>query len=157
MKLFVLRHAKTEPIRDNQEDFDRNLLPRGVQQIEQISPALWSELTDDVPVFCSTANRTTQTLDLFQQARRFSHVFLRNELYLASAGELLEFLNRIDGNSSLLLVGHNDGLSELVSYVTETQIHLSTGSFAVIDIHVGNWQLLSRGTGSILKHVSPDC
>lgn len=155
MKLHLLRHAKTEPASLNQQDFDRNLLQRGQDQILEIGGQIWEELSTDTPVFVSTSNRTMQTLDLLQRDCSFLHVFPRNELYLASHVELLEFLNQIDGNASILMIGHNDGISDLASYLTEQSCYLSTGSFISLDIHVLNWQHLSKGTAHIEKQITP--
>ena len=156
MQLHILRHAKAEPIAPGQDDFDRDLASKGLLQAENIGKQLSQFLPVDLPVFCSTSNRTMQTAELIQREISFEYVFCRNELYLATREQLLEFIWSIEGNSDILIIGHNDGISSLASYFANEFISLSTAEFVTIDFEVETWGETSEGNGSILRMCQPN-
>ncbi|MEU2118131.1 histidine phosphatase family protein [Streptomyces sp. NPDC016459] len=114
-RLFVLRHAKSAwP--EGVADQDRPLGPRGLRD----APAAGRFLaeTDGLPdlVLCSPARRARDTWKL-AAAELESPVPTRHEprLYGADGPELLDILHGVpDEVATLLLVGHNPGLEDLI-------------------------------------------
>src|SRR5690348_13288349 len=113
--LFVLRHAKSSWDDAALADHERPLAPRGRRAAERIAEHLSRTHVEPELVLCSTATRARQTLDLVRPALGSPKVSLEDELYGASAGGLGARLRRVpDDVESVLLVGHNPGLQDLV-------------------------------------------
>ncbi|WP_086825204.1 histidine phosphatase family protein [Streptomyces sp. NRRL B-24572] len=114
-RLFVLRHAKSAwP--EGVADRDRPLGPRGLRD----APAAGSFLAESgvLPdlALCSPARRARRTWEL-AAAELAGPVPTRHDprLYGADAPELLDVLHDVpDEVATLLLVGHNPGLEDLV-------------------------------------------
>jgi len=121
MKLYLLRHAKTDPHSTTGKDFDRSLLPRGKRQSLLMAEHFTNENISPEKILCSTAKRTKETT-------------VKN----------------------LLIIGHNDGISSLASYLTEEYVHLKTCELVVLDFHVDEWAALSAGTATIAHRYRPE-
>ncbi|MFB7939138.1 histidine phosphatase family protein [Streptomyces sp. NPDC056049] len=114
-RLVVLRHAKSAwP--DGVADPDRPLGPRGLRD----APAAGRFLAGSVPLpdlaLCSPARRARRTWELVA-AELDGPVPTRHDarLYGADVPDLLDVLRDVpDEVATLLLVGHNPGLEELV-------------------------------------------
>ncbi len=113
--LYILRHAKAAP-EGSDGDAARPLAKRG----RKAAGIMGDYLAGVVPVpewaLCSSAIRTRETLDqVLPSLDPTPRVRYEDELYLATAGRLIERLQRLPGEvASVLLVGHNPGLHQLV-------------------------------------------
>ncbi|MFG2294390.1 SixA phosphatase family protein [Streptomyces sp. NPDC048603] len=113
--LVILRHAKSAwP--PGVPDRDRPLGPRGLRD----APAAGRLLARSVPrpdlVLCSPARRTHQTWELAAAAFATPPALrLEPRLYAAAAEEILDLVRETpDEVGTLLVVGHNPGLQDLV-------------------------------------------
>ena len=151
MILHFLRHAKTNQVSPTGRDFDRELLPRGYEQLKAFKSKLADQPITVTRVFCSSAKRTRQTwteiADLFPNATISFH----NELHLASQQTLLNFLNQQQSTETILLIGHNEGLSDLASYLTGSDIHLKTCGYVQLSFPFDHSGFISSNTGNILN------
>lgn len=115
--LILLRHAKAEPQHPAGSDFERALAPRGREEAQRA--AAWLSARREWPparVLCSPARRTLQTAEALSAG--LDARILREErlIYEADPGTLLELVEtHLPQASPLLLIGHNPGLSELLS------------------------------------------
>jgi phosphohistidine phosphatase len=155
LKLMLLRHAKTEKNSETGLDFDRSLAPKGQRQAQSMSAHLTEYGLTETAVFCSDAKRTRETFDFIQLGNQIKALTYDHALYLASREELLTILSKQQGNSLILLIGHNDGLSDLASYLTDTYLHLDTCTLLTLNVHVDEWQALSAGTCTIAEVFRP--
>lgn len=148
MILHFLRHAKTNQVSPTGRDFDRELLPRGYEQLSELRSKLAQSPITVTRVFCSSAKRTRQTwteiADLFPNATISFH----DELYLASASELLTFLSSKNSPQTSLLIGHNEGLSDLATYLTGSDIHLKTCGYLQLSFPFDHSGFISASTGT---------
>ena len=148
MILHFLRHAKTNQVSPTGRDFDRELLPRGYEQLSELKSKLAQSPITVTRVFCSSAKRTRQTwteiADLFPNATISFH----DELYLASASELLTFLSSKNSPQTSLLIGHNEGLSDLATYLTGSDIHLKTCGYLQLSFPFDHSGFISASTGT---------
>jgi len=146
--LHFLRHAKTNQVSPTGRDFDRELLPRGYEQLSELKSKLAQSPITVTRVFCSSAKRTRQTwteiADLFPNATISFH----DELYLASASELLTFLSSKNSPQTSLLIGHNEGLSDLATYLTGSDIHLKTCGYLQLSFPFDHSGFISASTGT---------
>lgn len=152
MILHLLRHAKTEKFADSGKDFDRNLAKKGHDQIQHLKNYFLEEKVEGFSIFASAANRTVQTATLVFPGHQLQ---LLKELYLASSSQLLHFVNSLETNEDIFLIGHNEGISEFASLVVGEPIHLQTSGYVAIKFSCDNSAEISRQTGSIIKAFRP--
>lgn len=148
MKIYLVRHAKTERQSESGRDFDRSLTPRGKRQAEALAVHLEKEKIVVGKVLCSTAIRTRETLTLM---RTFAPVEFVQDLYLGTQQDMLRTINAQSSNDDLMLIGHNDGISDLASYLSGQFIHMQTGMLAILAFNGDQWSELSGNTAILLS------
>ncbi|WP_431961859.1 SixA phosphatase family protein [Actinacidiphila sp. bgisy160] len=120
-RLVVLRHAKSAWPPDV-PDHDRPLGPRGRRDAPAVGH--WLREAEHIPdlVICSTSRRTQETWELAAEALGATPpptVRLDERVYAATARALLDVLREApDDVATLLLVGHNPGVQDLVLRLT---------------------------------------
>lgn len=168
LTLMLLRHAKSSWAHAGLTDFDRPLAPRGQAAAPAIGDFIAAQKLVPDAIICSSARRTRETLDLVQ--KRFGAdarpaVAYEDELYLASAEEMLDRVRRADAKwKRLMIVGHNPGTHELaealigngadkaVDSLTEK---FPTAALAVLDFGVTTWADIRPRAGTLRHFVTP--
>lgn len=150
MKLHLLRHAKTNPHSATGLDFDRELLPRGYEQIAELKNFLKEHPIDPKIILCSSAMRTRQTLAELQDLWPEASILFIDELYLAEKEAILKLICAQNCSDELLVVGHNDGLSDLAMNLAHPPHALKTCGFISMDFPFESSAYISQDTGSIL-------
>ena len=148
MTIHFLRHAKTNQVSPTGRDFDRELLPRGYEQLSELKSKLAQSPIAVTRVFCSSAQRTRQTWTEIAPIFPGVQVTFHDELYLASQQTLLHFLTQQQSTETILLIGHNEGLSDLASYLTDTDIHLKTCGYLQLLFPFDHSGFISASTGT---------
>ena len=145
-QLLVLRHGEAKN-GSGVEDYDRALASRGYAETELISKWLLSQGCIPKLIFGSSAERTSATA--FHAAGIFemveNQVAVDQSLYLAPKTVLLDFIAGLPHEAhSVMLVGHNPGLEDLVSSVVGYDSfanaggHMATATIACIEFE-GDW------------------
>lgn len=150
MRLFILRHAKTEQQSPSGKDFDRDLKKKGINQLELMRNFFVSNFNEvDFRVYCSSAKRTRSTLSELDSVIHVKKLSFHDELYLPSRKQLLHFIwNESDDSENILLIGHNFGLSDLCTYISGEPTLLPTCGLIVYDFpDFSNINEISRETG----------
>jgi len=164
-RLVVLRHAKSAwPT--GVPDHERPLAPRGRRDAPAAGRALAE--ADCLPdlALCSTAVRARQTWELAaEQWGTPPPVRLDERLYGADVPELLEAVREVpDQVGTLLLIGHNPGLEELVvelagdgldDALDEVRTKYPTSAVAILAWHGNSWQELAPGTALLTDVTVP--
>ncbi|MGW2285003.1 SixA phosphatase family protein [Streptomyces phaeochromogenes] len=164
-RLVVLRHAKSAwP--DGVPDHDRPLAPRGRRDAPAAGRALAD--VDCLPdlALCSTAARARQTWELTAgQWGTPPPVRHDPRLYGADVPELLEAVREVSAHTkTLLLVGHNPGLEELVlalagdsldDALDDVRTKFPTSAIAVLVWHGDDWGSLGPGTALLTDMIVP--
>ncbi|MFI7412797.1 SixA phosphatase family protein [Streptomyces sp. NPDC049627] len=155
-RLVVLRHAKSAwP--DGVADHERPLAPRGRRDAPVAGRMLAD--ADCLPdlALCSTAARARETWEL-ASAQWGTPPPVRHEprLYAADVPDLLAVAHEVSPEvGTLLLVGHNPGLEELVlelagegldDTLDEVRTKFPTSAIAVLAWHGTTWRALAPGT-----------
>jgi phosphohistidine phosphatase len=107
-------------------------------------------------VLCSSARRARETLDGIAEALGDGcRLLIQDELYGADVEMLIARLRRLEpGMGSVLLIGHNPGLQELVMCLAgdgdegalESIRHkFATAALATLSLPGGPWSRLGRG------------
>lgn len=151
MKLYLLRHAKTNQQSPTGNDFDRKLLPKGVAQCALMKDHLKG--LENIRIWCSSAQRTRQTLDLIDVKSKYVSYF--DDFYLCSKEAFLERIWDLEDADDLFIIGHNYGISELAGYLTDEYVELRTCEMICIEFDSINWSEVSRGLGTIVDRYRP--
>ena len=150
MILHLLRHAKTNPHSPTGLDFDRELLPRGYEQITELKLFFVQHQIQPKHILCSSSMRTSQTLAELKDLWHEASIQFIDELYLAEKEEILKLICAQNCPDELLVVGHNDGLSDLVMNLASPPHALKTCGFISMEFPFESSAYISQDTGSIL-------
>tara|TARA_B100000745_G_scaffold257052_1_gene179938 strand:- start:200 stop:685 length:486 start_codon:yes stop_codon:yes gene_type:complete len=118
-----MRHAKSDWSGPQISDFDRPINKRGTRNAIRIGG--WMNENNHTPqkIISSPALRAKETIELVaEQISKFNleDLTYEDELYLAGFTQLIEFINTFkDKVQSLMLVGHNPGIENLVNYLCD--------------------------------------
>lgn len=151
--LILLRHA-TAASPPGVDDAERGLTDAGRDEARDTGRRLPDVAPPPDLVLCSTARRareTAQALDLPADVE----VWYERDLYLAGAGVLLDRVSAVDDDvQSLLVVGHNPGLHQLVLTLggvgPEEVPRFSPASLAVLQLPE-SWAALAPGTAALIR------
>ena len=156
-KLFVIRHGKSDWGNPYQDDFDRTLNHRGLLDAKNMGDYLKNyDLPDSI--ISSTAKRAITTAYLIAQQLKFEEALIeeKKNLYLAPLNELIETIQCVDNKvNTLYLVGHNPGLTSLVSHLTNDWMELKTCCVAILEADIDSWSHWVKGIASIKEYISP--
>lgn len=155
MKIHLIRHAKTSPSTLYVNDFDRKLLPKGVVQANVLGSYLNIKEIKPLLTWCSTAIRTKETLSLLQHLNSMGEISLLNDLYLCDREVYLKKIWELNHGKELMIIGHNDGISEFASYLTDETLSMRTSEYYCIELPAKTWDEVSFGTGTVIDHFHP--
>ena len=147
--LVLLRHAKSDWTHDV-ADVDRPLAKRGRRQAPEAGRWLDAHLDPIDLAVVSRARRARSTWEL-AAAELGSPPRLRVEdrVYAASERELLEVVRGLpDQVKTVVLVGHNPGLEDLVGALTGAWTPMPTSAIAVVEL-AGGWASAGDAAGSL--------
>ena len=117
MKLVtLLRHAKSSWADSGQHDIDRPLNDRGLRDAPMMSQRFLDQSCTPDAIVCSAANRTRQTAQFMLDTHSLNSnaITFHNDLYLASAGTLLDYIQKTRNDvQHLMIIAHNPGLETL--------------------------------------------
>ena len=157
-KLFIVRHAKSDWSHEGLADFDRPLNERGLRNAPFMADQFAEAGHTPDFILTSPANRALTTAGFFKRRLGLSEKQWDTErkIYEADAARLLSILNRLnDKYNSVMLVGHNPGLSSLVQLLTDEWVVMSTCSIAEIEVPFDSWQMVSAKTCNLLSFDFP--
>jgi phosphohistidine phosphatase len=149
--LLVLRHAKSSWNDSALDDHDRPLNDRGLRDGPRMGELVREYgLRPDV-VLSSDAVRARLTAEAVAEAACYAgEVLLDPRLYMACPADILSLLTTLRGNAeTLMIVGHNPGLEQLVEQLTGEREDLPTAALAQIELPIDLWRdlnLSTRGT-----------
>ncbi|WP_372639756.1 histidine phosphatase family protein [Ancylomarina sp.] len=159
-QLILSRHAKTEVIRSDINDFERNLTNRGINDSALVSSHLFDIGIQTDLIISSPANRAIATARLF--AHRFNiepdQIIQIDQLYDGfSTQEFLEMLQEKAGQHERVWVfGHNPDIASWASkLLDEGYLHVPTGTAIGIEFDVDNWSDIDARSGKLVHYTTP--
>jgi phosphohistidine phosphatase len=166
-KLTLLRHAKSgwdDPVA---RDFDRPLNKRGEKAARVIGGWMKSQGIGFDHVIASPAVRVIETLDhiVGGYGKRMEPKWERR-VYLASSATLMDVLREVDDQfSSILLIGHNPGMEDLILDLVpegrDAELRdmvfekFPTAAFAEMTIDINLWNEIDRNIASLVRFIRP--
>jgi len=143
-QLILIRHAKSGWDDLSARDCDRDLNDRGRMDAPVMAARLLSKGVIPDAMLVSSARRARVTAGLIISKLDFppDELQLKDELYLASAAEMLRLIRQTpDHVQNLALVGHNPGITELTNRLARTYIHnIPTCGIALMQLPIEQWQ-----------------
>ena len=144
-QLILVRHAKSSWDDERLDDHDRPLAPRGHRDAPRMGKRLARRKLAPDLLLTSTARRARETADYIAAALDIPRSRMASEsgIYLASPGELLRVLAGLDDRAdSVLLVGHNPGLTELANLLLPSLRldNLPTAGVVAVDCDTARWR-----------------
>ena len=154
--LYLLRHAKSAWDNPNLSDFDRPLNKRGKENLTGLAKIATILNPPPELIVTSPSNRTLDTLKGFCRgmSTQFS-IEEERELYHASKEEILSVIQKVPEKiQSLLIVGHNPGLEEFISWTVmgftlSNPLTMRTGSFVQLALNISLWSELEPQTATL--------
>jgi len=154
MLLYLIRHASASDLSETGMDFDRSLNNNGVLQAKQLGVFLDAFKKDIDNIYVSNSRRTRETANyLFDSSKIINY---EDSLYLSDAKSILRFINSLQTKGDLLIIGHNEGVSLLASYLINQSIFLDTANALIIKFESDNAKEISGGLGTLIHFFSPN-
>ena len=156
--LLILRHAKSSWKDARLADHDRPLNLRGKEDAPRMGALLADEgLIPDL-ILSSTAKRAKTTSEAAAEASGYDgEIFYSRDLYHADP-EAYIYALRVQPSSyeSVMVVGHNPGLEELVDVLTGESLRLPTCALVQVSLPIEAWEELTDETeGTLVKFWQP--
>ena len=157
--LTIVRHAKSSWDNSKLSDRERPLNKRG----ERDAPIMGKRLAEagirPSLIASSPAVRawTTARVVAAQMSYPVEFLMRENSLYHASLNDLLDVIVEQDeGFQSLLIVGHNPGLTDLVNFLYPSLTNnLPTAGVVSVNIDQDHWKLYEPPNTELILHDYP--
>ena len=140
--LLIMRHAKSDYPRDIPDDFHRPLNGRGRKDVPRMARLLTDYDAVPARILSSTALRARETTTIMGKLLGLSddHTVFEDDLYLASADDLLSCVRRIEASvDSLMVIAHNPGLESFLLRLCGCALHLPTAAIAALSVDADSW------------------
>ncbi len=152
--LIILRHAKSSWGDFTCPDFDRTLNKRGLRDGPFMASKLKEIMPDDLDlIITSPAKRALMTAQFFQKELDLGedNFWTDKRLYHAYSDTILEVISECpDHYNSLLITGHNPGLTSFVNEFPPFETdNLPTASFVIIQLSISSWKNFNYGQGRV--------
>ena len=150
--LLILRHAKSSWKFSDLADHDRPLNKRGKRDAPKIGNLLKEkDLVPDI-IISSTAVRAEKTAKMVAKASKYKDeddVALSDSLYTAGPDAYIDVLTNLQNKyNTVLVIGHNPGLEELVKILSGEEYHvMPTCALAHIRLDIQSWSDIVQMTG----------
>ncbi|MDT0507718.1 histidine phosphatase family protein [Novosphingobium sp. MMS21-SN21R] len=168
MKTIALfRHAKSDWSDARARDFDRPLNERGQLGARAMGAYIKASGRQFDRMIASPAVRAAETVEEASKAWGCTFkVEWDRRIYLASSATLLDLLKELEGDpASVLMVGHNPGLEDLIFDLVPddgssplrdvVEQKFPTATFAVIELDVERWADVTEGCGKLVELMRP--
>lgn len=108
-------------------------------------------LMPDVIISSDAVRARLTAVAVVEAARYAGEILLDQRLYMASPADILSLLRTVPEKAeTVMIVGHNPGLEELVAQLTGERQDLPTAALAQIVLPIDRWRNLERSTRGTL-------
>lgn len=154
-RLIVMRHAKSAWDTNARDDHARPLNGRGRKD----APRMGAELRERgwVPdrVVSSDSQRTRETWQGVRSELGEIEAEFTRKLYHAGPREVLDVMESLDEEETLLVLGHNPGWQDVVEFLSGTEVQMTTANCALLEGE-GDWMDLARTSAwSLIEVLRP--
>ena len=155
--LIIVRHCKSSWADLSLSDFDRPLNKRGNIDGELMSNYLREKEKKIDKLILSTSKRTRLTSKYFTEKIHFDSISYIDELYHASYSDIINIISKVENNfNSIMVIGHNPGLTELINQYTMINIYnLPTTGVVKVEFKENKWKRITENKGKIIYKKFP--
>jgi len=152
-KLIIIRHSKSSWKDLSLGDFHRPLNRRGKTDGPIMANFLSSKITSICFLHSSSSVRTFETSKFFIDRIKFNKIKYDDSLYHSSSFSILNMIrNYSDNFSSVAIIAHNPGLTNLINELTNISIdNLPTTGLAEIDFNCLKWNNVSSKNSNLIE------
>ena len=158
-KLFILRHGESSP---GSPDFERPLSEQGRLDIERFGIKL-AELepelaSNKIILLSSPSKRTKETTQLLLSGLHNLNISVNyiEDGYLAHPDIWIKSIEKLPSETpTCIVVGHNPGISDLITILSGSQITMTPGACVVMELLINDWDEVFEGTGNVLSTYRP--
>ena len=157
-KLILMRHAKYDWREAGSSGHSAPLNAQGRKDSLKMGRVLVGERIKMDAIFCSTAQRTRETLSLLLEEFSFeSTPRYLDQLYTAELRDYLDMLMQLSPNVEVvMIVGHNPTIASAVEFFTERYQAFTPASVALIEFEIEKWdELIENPMGKLLGYWTP--
>jgi len=149
--LYLLRHAKASEMDASVTDFERSLTDVGRDEAQRIGRWLTKSHARVSLVVSSSALRARQTAEVVLRTASIDvEPLFDTRIYEASVNTLVKVVNELpDDEGSVMLVGHNPGMAELLSFLSRTPRQMPTCALAQILVNCSKWKEVETNSGRL--------
>jgi phosphohistidine phosphatase len=157
--LTILRHGKSSWSDRGLPDHERPLNRRGEKDAPVMGERINQAGIRPSLIMSSSAIRAWHTARIVAKAISYPLEFLHREaeLYLADLDRLLDlFAGQDNAFNSVMVVGHNPGLTELANYLLpDITDNIPTCGLVALNIDTDDWNLRQRKTAELILYDFP--
>ena len=140
IKITLLRHAIARDRKAGESDFLRVLPPDGRKACLKHLEKQSEHLHDIDLILCSPSMRTRQTYSLLSSLidKKSQEIIYDEAIYTFEDNyeKLLEIIkNNIQHRQHICLIGHNNSISALATYLTKQAVHMKKGKVVITELN----------------------
>lgn len=154
LRLHLLRHAEPLLFGSFSSDKERPLSENGLKQCNKLKENLNTNW-DNCTIWCSSAHRTRQTALHVIESNYCDAIIYKNEMYHAPIDVLFHLITHHIGTNELFLIGHNNGITDLLDYLSESNTIMQTGHYVCLEFPLDHWAEVSRSMGNVVREIVP--
>ena len=151
--LYIIRHAKASREEIYHKDWQRPLLPIGIERANKVSKILKRKNIVPDKIISSHAFRALNTAVIFALNLDYpaDKIEISYTIYGKTPDDLISLIReQKDDITSLMIFGHNPSFTDLCNILAnENRIDLTTSSVACIRFNTGNWMKIEKKQGKI--------
>ncbi|WP_303310039.1 histidine phosphatase family protein [Hymenobacter sp. BT730] len=148
--LYLMRHAKSSWSFDDLTDHDRPLNERGRDDAPRMGKALADRHIQLDLLVSSSAVRALSTAALVAKELGYPNdkIQVQERIYRAEPADLLDIVRKLpDTANSVLLVGHNNTITDFANLLSPNQINeMPTAAVVCLQLNIDRWQTADRAT-----------
>jgi phosphohistidine phosphatase len=152
--LYLIRHAKSDWDNPKLSDIKRPLNKRGEKDAPMMAGILKKKNIKPDLFISSPSVRTTTTAKYFCKELDYDNneVIIEDDIYLGSHQTLLNIISNLDNELiSVVLFGHNPGITDLVNSLSPTLIdNVPTCGIVAINFEVNHWNEINKSNSALL-------
>ena len=156
--ILFARHAKSNWNEVGFSDFERPLNEKGESDSHKMAKYLQQCGYLIHQILSSDATRALTTAEEYKKHLTPDiPVVLNHSIYLATQIDIIEIIKSLPAkNSTVMIVGHNPTMTEVVNYYTEEDVtDMPSCSVAIVQFEESNWHDLKEGSGDLLAFEYP--
>lgn len=157
--LYLLRHAKSSWDQPGLDDFHRPLNHRGEKDAPKMGKRLRKAGVKPQAIYSSEAVRALATARLAAEEMDVAakDIHQTTKLYHAGPEAMLGFLHAVpDSLETVMLVGHNPGLTEFANDLLNEEIdNIPTAGFVGARLNIASWKDARWGCGTRFLYEFP--